>query len=404
MKHYKIPAVLSAVLLFFQVQAYSQVRFIEVTVPEEMEEARRKASDKDLPMFVDVYADWCTPCKIMDREVYSDPDVGDYMNAKFINVRMNGEIEFGAQFAAENELQGYPSAFLFDPEGSHISTLMGFMGKDELVEKLRGTMNNYRLTGELDARYHTGNLQKHEYPVLLSLLREAGEPERAEGIAREYMTDIDSEGKISDDDIRVAGHYITMDHPLWSVVSDDVDRMQEVLGDEYLAVVESVFNNTLIKGIEEEDRDIIRLLSDNIGRFVEGSDVDAESLKYLPFLQYYYYSGKNDELIAYVDQTYSEQFPGDHEWLFRTASTIIDMDQQYNTELIQSRGVEWFQACLELEERFDYYFYKGMCLYFTYRFSESEAAFNSAGKLAGDADEQALIEQVLQYIHSTKQD
>ncbi len=58
----------------------AQVEFIEVETPEQMETAQKKASDQMLMLFVDVYADWCGPCKVMDREVYADATVADYMN------------------------------------------------------------------------------------------------------------------------------------------------------------------------------------------------------------------------------------------------------------------------------------------------------------------------------------
>jgi thiol:disulfide interchange protein len=104
--------------------------------------ARQKASERKLPLFVDVYATWCGPCKMMDREVYPDPAVSAYMNKTFVNVRMDGETEYGSQFALEHGLQGYPSVFLFDAEGSHMSTLVGFMDAPELLEKLRSSVDN----------------------------------------------------------------------------------------------------------------------------------------------------------------------------------------------------------------------------------------------------------------------
>ncbi|MCK4992722.1 MAG: hypothetical protein KAS29_19630, partial [Bacteroidales bacterium] len=63
---------LSALIVLATVSIVAgQVSFIEVTTLEEMEVAQKKASDQQLMMFVDVYATWCGPCKIMDREVYT---------------------------------------------------------------------------------------------------------------------------------------------------------------------------------------------------------------------------------------------------------------------------------------------------------------------------------------------
>mgnify|MGYP000857323607 CR=1 FL=1 len=44
------------------------------------------AKKEDKPIFVDCYAVWCGPCKVMDAEVFTQPQVGDYFNSNFINV------------------------------------------------------------------------------------------------------------------------------------------------------------------------------------------------------------------------------------------------------------------------------------------------------------------------------
>jgi thiol:disulfide interchange protein len=75
-KAYILALLLIAVLCSLQ----AQVNFSEVTTLEEMESAQKKASDQQLMLFVDVYATWCGPCKVMDQEVYTDPVVAEYMN------------------------------------------------------------------------------------------------------------------------------------------------------------------------------------------------------------------------------------------------------------------------------------------------------------------------------------
>ena len=131
----------------FSLAGNAQVQFMEVSVREEMKEARQKAVDQQLPLFADVYASWCGPCKQMDKQVYSDPDVAAYMNENFINVRLDGETEYGRKYAAEQELQGYPSMFVFSPDGEMISSIIGYTAADELLASLGNTMENYAQIG-----------------------------------------------------------------------------------------------------------------------------------------------------------------------------------------------------------------------------------------------------------------
>ena len=40
-------------------------------------------------ILISFFADWCTWCKKMDRETFSDSDVAAYMNENFIAVKIN---------------------------------------------------------------------------------------------------------------------------------------------------------------------------------------------------------------------------------------------------------------------------------------------------------------------------
>jgi len=42
-------------------------------------------------IYVDIYTDWCGPCKFMDRTTFSDPQVANYLNEHFYPVKLNAE-------------------------------------------------------------------------------------------------------------------------------------------------------------------------------------------------------------------------------------------------------------------------------------------------------------------------
>lgn len=42
-------------------------------------------------VFVDVYTNWCGPCKMLDAQTFSDPRVADYINKHFYAVKFNAE-------------------------------------------------------------------------------------------------------------------------------------------------------------------------------------------------------------------------------------------------------------------------------------------------------------------------
>ncbi len=56
---------------------------------DSFEEAVQLAQQQGKPIFIDFYADWCIPCKQMDKTVFSDPNVGVFMNEHFVNIKLD---------------------------------------------------------------------------------------------------------------------------------------------------------------------------------------------------------------------------------------------------------------------------------------------------------------------------
>lgn len=377
----------------------AQVKFIEVETLEQMEDAQKKASDQMLMLFVDVYATWCGPCKMMDSEVYTDPAVADYMNAHYVSVRMDGESAFGELYASEQQLEGYPSMFIFSDEGERVSKIVGFTGAEELVGTLQSVNEGYSKVKSYRASYLKGTLEAAGFADYIKVVRDMGNQDEAEVLAYEYVDQLLAEKpSLSDDDIRVVAFYMDLDDTWWDQLHADPDRLRRVLDDDYMLAMEKIYNNTLVKAVEEERVDLVSKMANELAPLVEESETGSWDLRSLPFIQYYYYAGKNDELIAYVDKRFESDRKDDHRWLYGAASQITDMDQQYQTELLLQKEAEWYAACIQLEEQFDYYFYQGMVFFFLKDRDKALISFDKADSMASTQEQKDMVAQVLGYI------
>lgn len=56
-----------------------------------VEEAQAQAKKAPRPLFMDVYTQWCGPCKMLDRNTFSDPKLADYVNKHFYPVKFDAE-------------------------------------------------------------------------------------------------------------------------------------------------------------------------------------------------------------------------------------------------------------------------------------------------------------------------
>jgi thioredoxin-related protein len=385
-------------LFLFPAVIKSQVKFIEVSTLQEMEAVQKKASDQMLMLFVDVYATWCGPCKMMDQQVYVDPVVGDFMNARFVSVRLDGECEYGMQYVAEQQLEGYPTMYIFSDKGDRVSKIVGFTPAEELVASLTSTSEGYQKVKKYRAMHITGTLEAEDFADYIAVVREMGNLEEADKLAGDYMEKV-MEPKLSDNDIRVVAFHMDMDDAWWSTFASDKDRLKRILGDDYLPAMEEIYNKTLMKAVEEDRIDLISKLANDLSPLVE-VETGSWDLRSLPFIQYYYYSERTEELIKYVDQRFESDRKGDHRWLYGAASQITDMDQQTQTESLLKKEAEWFAACIELEEHFDYFFYQGMVLFFLKNREDAKSSFLKAESMANTPEQQELIAQVLGFVNN----
>ena len=154
--------ILFILIMTLPVSVFTQVNFIEVVTAADMDAAKKKANDGMLMLFVDVYASWCGPCKMMDAQVYPDPALSAYMNKHFVSVRMDGETDFGRKFAAEQQLQGYPSMYIFSDDGARISSVVGFKPAAELMPLLENLVENYLVVKRL---FHSQDYCLNRVPV-----------------------------------------------------------------------------------------------------------------------------------------------------------------------------------------------------------------------------------------------
>jgi len=387
------------ILMILPQLVFSQVEFIEVVTLEDMEAARRKADDGMLLLFVDVYATWCGPCKMMDSEVYANPAVGEYMNRNFVNVRMDGETDFGRKYVVEQQLQGYPTMFIFGDEGDRVSHMNGFKPAAQLLPALKRVANNYTELKGYRRQYNEGTLPVESYADYVAVVRDMGNEEEAEKLAGEYIRKQMGES-LSDNDIRVVAYYTDLEDPWWAEFTTDQDRIQRVLGEDYMPAMETIYNKSLVKAIEQENILLVSRMANELVPLVETGLAKSWDLKTLPFIQYYYYTQQVDELIAYVDRRFESDRKGDHRWLFGAASQIIDMDQRSQTPELLEKGEEWFSSCIEMDQQYDYYFYHGMVLFFQQEREEARASFEKASTLTTNDEERAMIEQVLCYVNA----
>ena len=98
------------------------------------EQALQKSAAEKKPIFLDIYATWCGPCKMLMGLTFPDKKVGEYFNEHFINVEIDGESTEGEELAAQYNIRGYPSLFVIGSSGKVITGSSGYRSPSELIQ------------------------------------------------------------------------------------------------------------------------------------------------------------------------------------------------------------------------------------------------------------------------------
>lgn len=93
----------------------------------------KKAKTEKKIIFLDAYASWCGPCKMLQKNVFTRREVGDYFNKRFINVKMDMEKGEGPLLSQRYPLEAYPTLLFIDGNGRVVKKVIGYQDPEKLL-------------------------------------------------------------------------------------------------------------------------------------------------------------------------------------------------------------------------------------------------------------------------------
>jgi thioredoxin 1 len=106
------------------------IRFIE----EDWNKALHEAKEQHKLIFLDAYASWCGPCKMLKALTFPNKDAGEFFNANFINVAVDMEQGYGPALSQKFAVNAYPTLVIANAEGEIVAYTQGYMNAKQLIK------------------------------------------------------------------------------------------------------------------------------------------------------------------------------------------------------------------------------------------------------------------------------
>jgi thioredoxin-like negative regulator of GroEL len=97
--------------------------------------ARAEATQKNLPILVEVGTRSCFWCKKMEASTYRDTNVITLLNQQFIPVKIDANRE--PTLTSNLGVDGFPTAVLASPDGTILDRIEGYLAAGPFVQRLR---------------------------------------------------------------------------------------------------------------------------------------------------------------------------------------------------------------------------------------------------------------------------
>lgn len=188
----------SGLFLFSTLAVFAQeaIQFQELPFKELVAKAKK---DNKI-VFIDAYASWCGPCKMMERNVFTKKSVGDYYNSNFVNARFDMEKGEGREIAAKYGVRSYPTYLFLNGDGELVSQNFGYMEESMFLTMAQDINSPNNKKGSLKERFAKGE-KDPEFLINIMKLNSSSDFDFAKKASERYFENKKKTEEFTKDDV-----------------------------------------------------------------------------------------------------------------------------------------------------------------------------------------------------------
>lgn len=204
-----------------------------------------KAKKENKLIFIDAYASWCGPCKLMAKNIFPLKNVGDYYNSHFVNAKIDMEKGEGIDLAKKYNVKAFPTYLFINGNGEEVHRTLGYVEENDFVQFAKDAEDpNKRLTA-LKQKFENGE-KDPEFLKNLAGLTIYNDAEFAGKVLDRYFQ---AKASMDQEDVQLllSGTQST-ESPLYKIFKDKKADIVKILpADRYEMFDKNIKMNTIVK-------------------------------------------------------------------------------------------------------------------------------------------------------------
>ncbi len=305
-------------------------------------EIKAESKKTGKPIFMDAYATWCGPCKMMSSRVFPDDAVGKYYNTNFINVKIDMEKGEGIELAKAYSVKAYPTLLFLDAEGEILHTAVGYKDAQALIDLGRDALDPKKQFSAAKRKYEQGNKDPEFLKEYALMLNETYNPNAGE-VASEYMNS-QADWNTKENVMFMSNFVGDSKNKISMYMLQNPKVFENFLGEEH---VDELRTGIIVQELQMHGKSMLETDFDNMLSIVLGDDPRNEEFK----MYYYQINGQNEKVIDYMKGAGYEKAKGNaaalnsHAWfVYENSDSKKDLKSALN----------WIDEALTIEKNYAY--------------------------------------------------
>lgn len=204
-----------------------------------------KAKKENKLVFIDAYASWCGPCKLMAKNIFPLQAVGDYYNGHFINAKIDMEKGEGVDLAKKYNVKAFPTYLFINGNGEEVHRTLGYVEEKDFIQFAKDAEDPSKRLTSLKQKFENGEKDPEFLKNLAGLTIYNDAPFAARVLERYFKdkTALDQQ----DVQMLLAGIQST-ESPLYAIFQSKKADITKVLpAERYEMIDKNIKLNTIVK-------------------------------------------------------------------------------------------------------------------------------------------------------------